>query len=921
MRHVKVVRIYCRERIEVYLFAILTLLLCCLAGAASAREYHFRGLTIADGLSDMLVNRIYEDSEGMMWFGSHNSIDRFDGYNIESFSFECDSLNPNIKISRINDIVETPSGQLYVANNIGLWELKKEEGRLVRLFADRINELVLSLHFSDGVGLMVGAESGLYIVNNGEINQIKIEEDLFSYYNSIKDIFVDSDQMIWVATQRALSSIDPNNDFAVKTFKDQSGAVNSIHSFVKIDGKIYLGTLNDGLFCFDTKSASYAPYIDVGCAKITALNSDSEGDLYVATDGGGVHKVSTQGDRIVQSFNYSPNDKGSIRSNAAYSLLIDKRDELWIGYYQAGVDYTLHQSDMFQISDLSGLLDTQNISVRSFAEHENWIVVGAQDGLYLVDKKSGKIAEYHNQIESNAVLSILFHDGLFYIGCYGSGLRVLDPSTKQLHGFPIANPIFTKGIVYSLCTDKNNHLWIATSGGVFCYEAKSRSVVHKFTMHNSPLPSNMVYRVFFDSEGKGWLATKNGMVLYDPKTQRVRTELFPKEFVNEEAVRYIYEDSHQNLYFLPDRGGIYRSNLDMSQCRRVDPSLGIHSDKFSFVIEDAGGYIWVGSDNGLIRTTEGWDNFSHFGFSDGITESIFPIGAAYVGDEGDMYIASPRGVLSHRAQSEAMTSHEYRPIKITSTKVNGQEYKNFANARLSTTQNHIEFNFSALTYTKPQSELFEILLEGRDTEWEILSGDNRASYFNLASGEYRFRVRRMGEQQSEASVEFSIGLSLSYILFCLAIIITLIFSVVSCVIVVRERRRHQEAEKSKRYSNIKISDEECEKLLARLNLYMAEQRPYIDANLKITDLAKALNTSSSTLSYTLNQHLKVGYNGYVNEFRIARFKELVIDEKYSKYTLVAICELCGFSSRATFFRAFKKSVGVTPTEYIESLKK
>ncbi|MFI3282270.1 MAG: two-component regulator propeller domain-containing protein, partial [Rikenellaceae bacterium] len=549
-------RIYFRQHIGDLLFAIFTLLLCNFVDVASAREYHFRGLTVADGLSDMLVNRIYKDSEEVMWFGSHNSIDRFDGSNIESFSFECDTLSPNIKISRVNDIVGSKSGQLYVANNIGLWEFKKEEERLVRLFADRINEFVLALHFSDDIGLLVGAESGLYVINDEEINHIKIEDDLFSYYNSIKDIYVDSDQIIWVATQRSLSSIDPKRDFAVNTYKDKSGAVNSIHRFVKICEKIYLGTLNDGLFCFDTKSGSYTPYINVGCSKITALSSDSKGALYVATDGGGVHQVSIQENRVVRSFNYAPNDKGAIRSNAVYSMLIDERDNLWIGYFKAGVDYTLHQNDMFQISDLSGLLDTRSISVRSFAEHDNWVVIGAQDGLYLVDKKSGEVTEYHNQIESNSVLSILFHDGLFYIGCYGSGLRVLDPSTKQLHSFPIPNPIFTKGIVYSLCSDGDNNLWIATSGGVFCYDATDKSIVRKFTMHNSPLPSNMVYRVFFDTEGKGWLATKNGMVLYDPKTQRVRTELFPKGFANEEAVRYIYEDSHRNLYFLPDRGGV-----------------------------------------------------------------------------------------------------------------------------------------------------------------------------------------------------------------------------------------------------------------------------------------------------------------------------------------------------------------------------
>jgi len=46
---------------------------------------------------------------------------------------------------------------------------------------------------------------------------------------------------------------------------------------------------------------------------------------------------------------------------------------------------------------------------------------------------------------------------------------------------------------------------------------------------------------------------------------------------------------------------------------------------------------------------------------------------------------------------------------------------------------------------------------------------------------------------------------------------------------------------------------------------------------------------------------------------------MVEDSHYSRYTLTALAELCGFSSRASFFRSFKKSTGVTPNEYIRSI--
>lgn len=96
---------------------------------------------------------------------------------------------------------------------------------------------------------------------------------------------------------------------------------------------------------------------------------------------------------------------------------------------------------------------------------------------------------------------------------------------------------------------------------------------------------------------------------------------------------------------------------------------------------------------------------------------------------------------------------------------------------------------------------------------------------------------------------------------------------------------------------------------------------YTNSDLKVPELAAMLGISAHTLSYLFNQHLKCHYYDYLNDFRIAEFKRLVQQEEYAKYTLSALAELCGFSSRASFFRYFKKATGITPNEYIRSLGK
>ena len=129
----------------------------------------------------------------------------------------------------------------------------------------------------------------------------------------------------------------------------------------------------------------------------------------------------------------------------------------------------------------------------------------------------------------------------------------------------------------------------------------------------------------------------------------------------------------------------------------------------------------------------------------------------------------------------------------------------------------------------------------------------------------------------------------------------------------------QEQSIEEKYKTNRLSDAECKELYEKLVAYVEKERPYINPDLKMGDLAVSLGTSSHSLSYLLNQYLNQSYYDFINEYRISEFKKLVADSKYSRYTLVALAELCGFSSRASFFRSFKKSTGVTPNEYIRSI--
>lgn len=98
----------------------LILLIMCLACGVKlqAQDYTFRNVVMSDGLSGLLVNAIYKDSEGFVWLGTDNCLDRFDGVKVRHFEFR--GIESGRK-KRVNSVTETANKQLWVGNGIGLW--------------------------------------------------------------------------------------------------------------------------------------------------------------------------------------------------------------------------------------------------------------------------------------------------------------------------------------------------------------------------------------------------------------------------------------------------------------------------------------------------------------------------------------------------------------------------------------------------------------------------------------------------------------------------------------------------------------------------------------------------------------------------------------------------------------------------------
>lgn len=112
---------------------------------------------------------------------------------------------------------------------------------------------------------------------------------------------------------------------------------------------------------------------------------------------------------------------------------------------------------------------------------------------------------------------------------------------------------------------------------------------------------------------------------------------------------------------------------------------------------------------------------------------------------------------------------------------------------------------------------------------------------------------------------------------------------------------------------------EIEHWKSKIETLIQEQKLYQNPELTLTDLAKKLDTNAAVISKTINQGFQMNFNDCINTYRIEAVKNSFANGEHKKSTLLGIAFDCGFNSKATFNRAFKKNTGKTPKEYLAFL--
>ncbi len=882
----------------------------------------FRTVTSEEGLSNNIVHVIYKDTTGFIWLGTQAGLNRFDGNEIKRYkTFESEVVYTILEQDQKNLLIGTENGLFCLNRSTELTDTIRLESK---------NLAVRSLCQTNDKRIFAGTEGGLFLINGSQVEKIPFENGI-APSNKIRSIAKQNDTIYWFASQDGLACYDLKNKTS-RVFRNSqiySGG-NNYTSLVICDSIIYVGSYNKGVFSFDIENKTFNHLNAFNFDYVMNMSYSRDKKLYVGTNGAGLKIYSPQTNKM-DIISHSPDNLYSVSSNSIYSFLLDDNNTFWIGTFMKGFNYNPGKRDNFFIYKF-GKYSTSTDNIRSaYITPAGDKLIGTRSGLVYISERKNIIQRISKDtpgsiLRSDIILHLFPFRNKILVGTYGGGMYFFDPNTGTLSE-PEMRELRQPGCFFRFATDKNNRLWMASDEGVFYYDPSTLEL-KKYTVANSSLLNNNVTYLTCDSRNRIWMSTLDGLCVFDQSTGTIRTDLFTKEIASTlKKFHYVMEDHDGNLWICKARGLL---KVDIS-LNKVIPYFD--DNVFVAAYENSPDDLWFATDKGVFRYNSKAGTGELFPVMDGLTD-VDCSNVIQKTTDNLLWLSTGKGLFYCSPDNIKDLNNKGKPV-ITELLVNqkplalSEKYQSaieyLLGVSLPSSSNDIGFRFSLLTYTLPKSEFYEYKLEGYDKDWQPLIGKYEVSYVDLPSGNYMFRLRDPLNPSVEK--EFKVKIRKSYRPFVLAAVA--IFMIIWLIYLLRRKKKqetslvtepvvNEDADKKKKYHYASFSEKDADKLENSLLDYMQNGKPYIHSDLKLQDLADNLSCTTRELSQLFSGRMNTNFTDFVNKYRVEEFKMKIKESSSTKYTLASLSEKCGFNSRVTFYRAFKKVTGITPQDYARS---
>lgn len=762
-----------------------------LAAEVAGRPMHFEHLTLDDGLSQSNVLNILQDSDGFMWFGTENGLNRYNGYEFDYFKRE--RGNPNaLSNDFVYDVDEDASGNLWIGTNGGgLAMLNRESGEVRTYQHDVENKQSISSNIVRRI--LIDADGMIWLgTREAGLDRFNPKTETFTHYDigaiesgqapSVFALYQSDTHVLWIGGDHGLTRLDTKTNESANFANESHDATSFIEHGVRaiaedVNGHLWIGTHGGGLSRFDPTKQSFEHFshnpddaTTISGNRVTTIFLDSDGRLWVGTKQGLNLVDHTTGSAV----RYLPDssDTTTLLDKSITSIYQDRTGLMWIGTQHHGLNKWNPSTWQLGLEHAKSITASRESkpNISSFVEDPDgtlWVgTVG--EGLNAINRDSGEVVRYRNdpssklRLADDRVMSLMRDSkGRIWAGTMTAGISVLDldagSSTSLRFDANDPHSLSANGIMV-MREDRDGLVWVGTfGGGVSVYDPDTGKFTRYTADASNPnsLSSDRVTSLAEDARGNMWVGTDaGGLNLFDRKSEtfhQFRHRADDPRTVAADTVYAVNVDSEGTVWVGTQGGGVDRVIGDASNpgeiiFSNISQKDGLANDVVYGVQFDDTGWLWLSTNYGISRYNPETGEFKNLHRKDGLQSEEFNFGAHYRSDSGELFFGGHNGYNAFRPDN--INTHAVIPLLALTGFYNGGDrmksdlpVNDDGDIEISWKEDTFSFEFAALDYSAPQNNQYMYKLEGFDREWVDLGNNRRATYTDLNDGRYLFRVR------------------------------------------------------------------------------------------------------------------------------------------------------------------------------------
>jgi ligand-binding sensor domain-containing protein/signal transduction histidine kinase len=730
-------------------------------------EIRFARISTADGLSQTKVDRIIQDDQGFMWFGTQYGLNRYDGYNFKIFAH--DPGDPNsLSGVYIRALFKDRDGTLWVGCNQFLNKFDPKTETFTRYPVPFVNHIS-----QDSAGMLwLATSTGLYALDRatGKISRYSHDPNDFSSISSNVILLSGEDKAgrFWVANTGGLDEFDRRTGKVIlhNSLAERPG------SFLFYEDRFgtfwILNLSGNPLAVFDrnTNTLTYYPLqTETRPATdfaIRAVCEDHKGNLWLATHGAGLLEFDREHRRFVRYHN-NPADAQSLAEDSVISLFADREGSIWAGLGRTGL--TRFDSKALPFKRVNYNPNDPKNKVEPFVgaiyeDSKRSLWIGTPEVLMHIDRKAGQQNTYRTsgpRANSDVITIREDHSGNVWAGTYGHGLHRFDPRTGQFKTYrhdPADPYSLSNDIVSRLLVDHNGTLWAGTEDALNRFDAATE----RFTTYKLESHEDLSYvELVEDRDGTLWLGTDTaGLRHFDPATGRLtvyQPDMNRPGTLSDNRVNSIHFDVAGTMW-LGTQNGLDKFDPKTNSFTVYTRRDGLPGNAVACILGDEHGDLWMSTNNGVARLNPASMTFKTYSMTDGLPGPDFTgWGACSKSPSGEMFFGGFSGATAFFPDKVTDTSY-IPPVVLTGLRLPGnsaERRSHFSLQRsvsytrdliLSHKEDVFSLGFAALSYSSPATNRYRYKLEGLEPDWNEVGSDQRqATYTTLPAGTYTFRVQ------------------------------------------------------------------------------------------------------------------------------------------------------------------------------------